>query len=409
MKTFTVPPYTRFEHYSVERLISMVCCALGYSKKMTAKTLMLFFCVGLFLYSCSEELPPEVDTNIVDTTSHSMNWEYYFFGSRPLGSDKIKDIHVVSDTNIWMVGSIDVDTTILTTPHGKAVKQINTIHWDGEMFTPFAMEGVKMGGGEHTVNMHAVVGRDDAIYLISGLSCTEIYNNNVVLHDLQVLAGKWWNNERAEITRFGSFYIHGGPGFLAKVNQDVPHGKMYINQIQLQTEIPVAGMTEAAPDDLYIGCRGTQSAETHFYRSDGGNLIEYKFSKSGEYSRTFCTALWSSEDRIFAVCAPFLYSQSIKDTSDRSFTNMLIDLKKSSIGLPNHMTGRGNNDIFIVGEGSTVIHYNGRSFKEYQEIKDRIQIADLTDVEVTDKHVYIVGSGLVDGMPRAVLVVGTAR
>lgn len=212
----------------VERLINMVCCALGYSKKMTAKTLMLFFCVGLFFYSCSEELPPEVDTNIVDTTSHSMNWEYYFFGSRPLGSDKIKDIHVVSDTNIWMVGSIAVDTTILTTPHGKAVKLINTIHWDGEMFTPFAMEGVKMGGGEHIVNMHAVVGRDDAIYLISGLSCTEIYNNNVVLHDLQVLAGKWWNNERAEITRFGTFYIHGGPGFLAKINQDAPHGKMYI-------------------------------------------------------------------------------------------------------------------------------------------------------------------------------------
>ena len=67
------------------------------------------------------------DTTKVDTTSHAFTFQQYSWGNN--GSSYFQDVAILSDTNIWAVGEIqileyDSSGNQITSPYGAA-------HWDG--------------------------------------------------------------------------------------------------------------------------------------------------------------------------------------------------------------------------------------------------------------------------------------
>jgi hypothetical protein len=364
----------------------------------------------VLLAHCSEPPPPgPAPPPAADTTTHDYTWEYHLFGQSPVAGSWFRDIYVESDDNFWIVGDVQVDTFV-TSPSGDRTRRVTAIHWDGHEFTPHAIEGVLPSGNIRTVAIEGVEGRNGSVYFIAVGSCTEIRRDTTVVHDLRVLAGRWWSQHRVDKFRSGRMYIYGGPGFAAELVQDKPLGPISFRQIPLSTELPVATFAEAAPDDYYMGLWWTNTAEYHFWRHYKGERIPLQFARTTDGPRDFCTSLWASEKYLYATTYPYLFRQSISDTSDRVFLNIYNDTGPGKpLGRPFRMTGRADNDIFIVGDAGTAVHYNGSSFHLYKEIKEVIPTGRLYDVAVTRDKVYIVGRGHVNGLPRAVLFIGTRR
>ncbi len=86
-------------------------------KSMFTAALLLLIFTGT---DCKKEsntiVPPD---NPPDTTSHNFAWTQYTFGGQG-GSSYFKDVAIISDSNIWVVGKIRTDSLTY-----------NAAHWDG--------------------------------------------------------------------------------------------------------------------------------------------------------------------------------------------------------------------------------------------------------------------------------------
>jgi hypothetical protein len=364
----------------------------------------------VLLTHCSEPPPPgPAPPPAADTTTHDYTWEYHLFGQDPIESSWFRDIYVESDDNFWIVGDVQVDTFV-TSPSGDRTRRVTAIHWDGHEFTPHAIEGVLPSGNIRTVAIEGVEGRNGSVYFIAVGSCTEIRRDTTVVHDLRVLAGRWWSQHRVDKFRSGRMYIYGGPGFAAELVQDKPLGPISFRQIPLSTELPVRTFAEVAADDYYLGIWSTERPDYHFWRHYNGEVIPLHFAADTLGPRDVCAALWASEDYLFAANSPYLFRQSIRDTSDRVFIPLRGRMDPAMrTGIPNRMVGRANNDIFIVGDFGTIYHFNGKSSHLYTDLMSEFRMVRYLDVAVTETKVYIVGGGFVDGQSRAILMIGTRQ
>jgi hypothetical protein len=376
----------------------------------TKHLIRIFPVIVLLLAQCSEPTPPgPITPPAADTTTHEYTWEYHLFGQSPVASSWFRDIYVESDENFWMVGHVEVDTFV-TSARGNKTELVTAVHWDGKTFTAHAIDVMKISGSINTGTIYAIEGRNGSIYFMGAMSVTELRDELYSVHDLRLLNGKWAGYERMDKFRSGRIFIYGGPGFAAELLQDKPLGPMSFRQIPLNTELPVATFAEAAEDDYYLGLWWTKTSEYHFWRMRHGALIPLEFSRTSDGPRDFCTSLWVSDTYVYATTFPYLYRQCIADTSNRAYLNIYNDTGPGKpLGRPFRMTGRNDNDIFIVGDAGTVVHFNGKSFHLYKEIKETIPYGRLYDVAVTTDKVYLVGAGVVNGLHGAVLFIGTRK
>jgi hypothetical protein len=365
--------------------------------------------VALLACSNSSEPPVPPDPGIVDTTTHDYSWEYHFIDGPRGEINLLRDIQIVDADDIWFVGEIYTDTLNYSIPHRKTIRFLNTMHWNGATLSGYSYEAIVASGEVERANFYALAIRRRSKYLISGLGITELNDDTIVFHDMRILNGKWSGFEMASTESSGNMFIYGLPGFLAELVQAGPLQPIGIRQISLPTQAPVRAFVEVGEQEYFIGGYSDETGEHHWYHSKDGMLLEYAFSPVGVYSRDYCTALWASDDKLFATTTPFLFVQSLADTSDRVFINFLDDLGRSSIGRIEKMTGRANNDIFFVGQVSTVMHYNGKSFHVYDEIAEKASMSRFWDVAIAGDKVYIVGVREFEGRYQAALIIGTKQ
>ena len=79
-----------------------------------------------------------LSVQLLDTTSHQVQWEVYEFNS-PYGSGNLSDVAIVSEDNIWVVGEIYNDSVKTWLPY-------NAIHWDGIEWKEFRIKTKACGG-----------------------------------------------------------------------------------------------------------------------------------------------------------------------------------------------------------------------------------------------------------------------
>jgi len=91
---------------------------------------ILLYCVILFLlltsFSCHSPTAPG-QNNQPDTTSNNFTWQTFTFGASNAGSSHLQDVAIVSDSDIWCVGAVYLDSAD-GAPDPNAY---NAIHWDG--------------------------------------------------------------------------------------------------------------------------------------------------------------------------------------------------------------------------------------------------------------------------------------
>ena len=81
--------------------------------------------------SCKSPTAPKVNSS-PDTTSSNFTFQTFTFGASNAGSSYLQDVAVVSDSDIWAVGAVYLDSAD-GVPDPNAY---NAVHWNGKEWQP---------------------------------------------------------------------------------------------------------------------------------------------------------------------------------------------------------------------------------------------------------------------------------
>lgn len=377
------------------------------SKIETGLSRMIGLIMFLGIAQCTEPSSPDGNNNIPDADSlaHAVEWSYYVFGKGSVSN--IRDIHIAEDGRYWLVGEIGTDTLLHTIPNGAKSDYANMIHWDGSRFKEYCYESVVVNGELSIVPLVGIVeGRNSILLVASMHGITELRDDSVLFHDIRGAADRWSGIPIVKALGIDKALIYGRDGYLSEMSLSENNHKYEFKIVPLSTNVFVSDAIKIANDEYYASCWWTKTSEYHFYHIKNGDICDLKYSQEGPYSRDFSTSLWASSNYVYSTCVPFMVKRRVNDTSDTVFENMFDDLRVQAIGVPFSMDGETDSDIFIVGDDSHVIHYNGESYYLYNEIRERVKRGRFVKTVVSGGVVYIVGSGILDGIQGAVLIIG---
>ena len=353
------------------------------------------------MHGCSEPTPPILPPQRLeppaDSTSHAYTWEYFVLGR--FGST-MSAVAADGDDNVWAVGDIDLGYEIPSTPPGRFSNRANAVHITPQGMKMYAVQARSRNSVSYAallgVTMH---GQEPTFWW--GLSRTRFSKDSVDLLYFPDLNGRSIGLHYFKTGNDGQVYEYGGSGYLGRFIG--PRFDSY-EQIPTGTAKTLRAFTQVGPNEFYIGGWSHDSTGGIFHHLRDGQVTTIQRETGRSYPITYATALWSSRDRLHAVCPDFIYMQSLTNPAVWDTLYLPPPSAERTIGLPICATGRADNDVFYAGHYATVLHYNGRDLRFYNEIPRRFPEGCIFyDIAVTPNHVFIVGQH--NGYP--ILVKGT--
>jgi hypothetical protein len=101
----------------------------------------------LLACSCSDPgtapKEPLPEFPVMDSTTHDYSWTHVTVGPPvPTFVNYLYRVHAFSDTDVWMIGLLELDTSILSIPSGKPKNTANVVHWDGSRVSLLSYEAI---------------------------------------------------------------------------------------------------------------------------------------------------------------------------------------------------------------------------------------------------------------------------
>ncbi len=288
----------------------------------------------------------QVSVQLLDTTSHQVQWEVYEFDS-PYGSSNLSDVAIVSEDNIWVVGEIYNDSDKTWLPY-------NTICWDE---TKWKLKRIQFRyfcnqEGTFPAPANSILALDSKNIFIASGSQLVHWNGKEQdrLECLPVSVVAMWGISPQQI------YAVGARGLIGH----------YINnswkQIESGTETIIqdifgdASKNNGSPEILAIA--------SDFYHRPGSELIRIDgdaariIADSTELQRGLA-GIWFSAGREYWLVGDGVFRARLRPHNwelIRSFPAYFAH----GIG------GTDVNDIWVVGAFGLVSHFNGKSWHHYR-------------------------------------------
>jgi len=337
------------------------------------------------------------DTTKVDTTSHAFTFQQYSWGGG--GGSFFQDVAILSDTNIWAVGEVNIieydsTGTQIYTPYGAA-------HWDGanwklvKLPTNIGLTYTQYlsSTGIITFGSNDIwIANPGGVHKFDGNKITQSYwlakypGNTGVLDNGQIVQKIWGTSDN-------NLYAVGMGGAIAHFD-----GRSW-QKLSSPTSLDIMdiyGATNPKTGELEILAIATQTdslpAQSQLLKIDGTTVtIVNTFTKV--YFST-----WFVPGEKYYLAGDGIMCNTSFNNSD--WTNYPIGTITSyGTGC---ISGMGLNDIFATGSYMEVVHYNGSTWYNY---KNEIPSAYGTYSSVTIHGNIMVAVGLVD--QNAVLLMGT--
>ncbi len=294
------------------------------------------------------ETSPAVETTLttLDTTSHDFDWQVYTFGGQK-GTSLFYDVAIIDENDIWAVGEIYTADTYTYDSLGNWIDPYNAAHWDGEKWTLLHVNG--NGSPIHVIQAFT---RDDiwfqGVLHWDGQKYT-LHNKNFPL----LSNGDGWRMNKMWGTSPSDFYVVGNKGMMAHYDgtgwtkietgteldiQDI-WGVTRIGEEPYILAVTKAGEASYKPRVFQISNRKANSLFVNLYR----NLY---------------TVWFKSPRRIFAGGSGLFY----KWDWDYSW----LELKQFAypVRITSRIRGTDLNHIMASGERGSVLHFNGKSWRE---------------------------------------------
>ena len=311
----------------------------------------------------------QLQLTTLDTTSHDFTWQTWTFGEH--NSSVLFDCAIISLGNIWAVGAIYMNDS-LGNPDNNAY---NAIYWDGNDWELIRIQTNACGGVVYPpINTIFTFSADDILFAhidgsISHYNGIEFINDCSLITQLNGSANKIWGISKND------YYVVSGNGFIAHYN-----GQSW-QRIESGTEVNLTDIY-GNPDGSEVWACGWNNSDGHTIllriNNNQSEIIYDSFNPNSLPYDGFISSLWTNGKLYFWLTG----------NSHGAIKHSLLDRNiamKESFGLqyfPYRIRGVELNDISMSGAAAIVWHYNGYSWKQYNELlnlDDRVRSIDMKD------------------------------
>ena len=333
----------------------------------------------------------ELNVTTLDTTSHDFTWQTWTFGEH--SSSVLYDVAIIDENNIWAVGEIYMNDTL----GQQDPNAYNAVHWDG---TSWQLKRITVDfrGNLITPILEGVfVFSTTDIWFVGSLP---IHGNgeNWIMYDLRTTLDPNISLSKAWGSGSGDIYFAGRNGSAAHYN-----GSSW-TKIESGTDVNLTDIS-GTPDGSEVWVCGWNNSDGHTVllriNNNQSEIIYDSFNPDNNLPyNDFISSLWTNGKLYFWVTG----------ISDGIVKHSLLDkniAKKEKFGIqyfPYRIRGTELNNISEVGAASMIWHFNGYSWKLYDELlntNDRLR-------SVYMKGDIIVATGLryETILPSALIIIG---
>lgn len=285
--------------------------------------------------------PIEVTT--LDTTSHEIEWTISRFGY--IGS-YLRDVCIISEDDIWAVGFIETEETM----HSDTLDPYNAVHWNGIEWELKRIPSTYQGSTYPTPLTSIFAFSSSDIWANTGFPKHGDGNNWTLFH-LQNMGVQYSGTiQRCWGTSSDNMFFVGTKGCLINYRD----GNW--NVIKTNTSLMIYGIYGLSADLVYMVGSDQDTWSSNFIIYEDGKIRNMDFPDTCMQA-VYATA-WNN---VYLVGQGLLYYDGRK-INDWPWSDEL------PMNLLQSVSGNGPNDIFLAGHFGTVIHYNGKTWKYYQEL-----------------------------------------
>lgn len=284
----------------------------------------------------------EIIVMTMDTSSHSVVWDIDTLST--LGYD-LRDVTILDNDNIWVVGEIATDSGSF----GAAIWNRN--QWSTKKFQTSTSNVFPYGiWGFSEENIWLAAG---SIYHYNGASTSLKWLRNI---NTSEIVRKMWGSSTNNLFFVGdeSIIIHYNGATFTRMESGSTIGLTDIWGLN-DDNIWIGGSVSGGPNPW-------GSVLLTYNNNTWEKLYEYHVPEDG-FGAISMKSIWTdNEDIIYIGGESGNWSYSIKDSQ-------LVDLENVGSWVKSKIRGFSRNDIFSVGQGSEVMHFNGISWYLYPELK----------------------------------------
>ncbi len=288
---------------------------------------------------CSETI--EVTT--LDTTSHEVEWTISRFGY--IGS-YLRDVCIISEDDIWAVGFIETEETM----HNDTLDPYNAAHWNG---TDWELRRIAPPylGRTYPPPLTSIFAFSSTNIWVN--ASFPIYGNgyNWTLYHLEDMGIQYSGIfQRCWGTSSDNMFFAGTKGLLI----NYLNGNW--NVVNTNTNRMINGIYGLSTDLLYMVGSDQDTWSSNFIIYEDGKI------RNMDFPDTCVQAVYATaQNDVYLVGQGLLYYDGRKINDWPWPDDLPMNLLQS-------VSGNGPNDIFLAGHFGTVIHYNGKTWKYYQEL-----------------------------------------
>jgi hypothetical protein len=320
--------------------------------------------------------PPPPISN--DTTSNNLTFQTFVFGGNA-GSCVFNDVAIISDTDIWAVGAVYLDSA-----NGNPDPfPYNAAHWNGKTWNlqkiPYDYQGQLFFSPLKTV--FAFSGND--IWFAG-----QIHWNGQAFNPIELPSSVWgsYNVNKMWGTSDANFYIVGDGGSMAHFN-----GSSWTQ---------ITSGTSLTFNDIY-GSGGQILAVCIQFSPLGGEIFSIQGNTATEISSSPIDGcqlygVWFVPNKYYYIALEYGGVYEKETLTDNSW-NPLAITGSSTTGV----RGNGVNDVFVVSATGDLIHWNGVSWQSFRG-QTGLSGGGYARVAVNGNTVVAVGAN----SPQAIITMG---
>ena len=295
----------------------------------------------------------EITLTTLPTTSHNFTWQTFTFGER---TSTLYDVAIIDENNIWAVGEIYMNDSL----GNPDPRRYNAVHWDG---SNWELKRIYYYGACSAVEyppLKAIWAFSDSNIVVTNGGSVGWFDGKKVKLDCGVnplLAGaisKIWG------TNSDHLYVVGNKGSIARFN-----GTGWI-KIESGTTTDLTDIYGDG-DNVFV-CGYKDFKPTVLLKYNNGILTKLIEEDHFEYKTDFISgwikSIWVKKDKLFSLTFYDLYRSK---TSTKGEGAAIWKGDINSWG-SNAVRGNDVNDIFTTGYNGVLWHFNGVSWKKYDEL-----------------------------------------
>lgn len=301
----------------------------------------------------------ELSVTTMDTTSHDFTFETFTFGD--ISNSYLFDVAIISENNIWAVGEIRIaDTSSI------GYTKYNAVHWDGSEWT---LRKIYYYGSCSAVmypELRAIWAfSGDNIALTNGGSIGWFDGDTVNLDCgmNSLLTGsinKIWGTSSDDL------YVVGNNGNIVHY-----YGVIW-QKIESGTDVDFLDVW-GTPDGNIVWVSGRDLNKTVLIKIEDqeANIVfeeHYPWQiQKGKISGGI-SSIWTDNENYLYATTPITVYRCLSNTNGEG--KEIYPYEDYLYGGTIRIRGTGVNNIFTSGSNSSILHYNGYSWKRYEQFYD---------------------------------------